>query len=423
MSRIWIFNHDAMTPYQGTLTRHYAFSKYLLEKGHDVTIFASSVVHNTDINMIKDDRLFLEQVIDGRRFVFVKTSPYQSNGFSRVRNMLDYYFNLRKTVRQYAPPDIIYGSSPQILSIYAGVREARRLCVPCVSEVRDLWPESIVEYNGVSRMNPLIQALYRLEKYVYRKSDAIIFTMEGMYDYIREKGWTAEVDEKKCHYINNGVDIEEFNQEISKYPFDDPDLTDESVFRVIYCGSIRRANNIDLLVDCAAELNARPGTNHILFLIYGDGPDRQLLEQRCKSLGLNNIRFKGFVEKKHIAYILSRSHLNILNYRASTTQRYGNSSNKLFEYLAAGHPVLSNIDEGKYPIISKYGCGEILSERSSKAYADAVERFAHMEADEYRSYCDNALKTAQLFDIRRMAQHLEEVLTESIHLKKARTNK
>ena len=414
MPSIWIFNHDAMTPYNGTLTRHYSFTKYLLGMGYDVTIFAASVVHNTQKNIIEDNSLFQERMIDGVHFVYVRTSPYKGNGFSRIRNMTEFYVNLKRTIRSFAKPDLIYASSPQILSLLAGVEAAKKLDIPCVCEVRDLWPESIVEYNGTSRHNPIILILYALERSIYRRSNAIIFTMEGMYDYIIQKKWDRLIDRKKCYYINNGVDIEDFDSCIGKYALDDPDLTDPDTFKVIYCGSIRTANSINLLADCAAELQTRENAGNIRFLVYGEGPHKEQLIQRCSDENIRNIKFKGFVEKKYIPFILSRSNLNVLNYRVSSTQKYGNSSNKLFEYLAAGHPVLANIDEGNYPIISKYGCGMVLKDRSAKSYADAVLFFSQMDEETYSVYCENAKDTAKLFDIPVLASKLDEVLRSGI---------
>ena len=370
MSAIWIFNHDAMTPYNGTLTRHYSFAKHLLANGHDVTIFSASVVHNTQKNIIEDKSLFKEETVDGVHFVYVKTYPYKDNGLTRIRNMMAFYFNLKRTARRFTKPDIIYASSPQILSLLAGIKMAKKLKLPCVCEVRDLWPESIVEYNDTSRHNPIIMLLYALELQIYRRANAIIFTMEGMYDYIVNKKWDRQVDKNKCHYINNGVDIAEFNSSITEHIMDDPDLTNPDTFKVVYCGSVRTANSIDLLVDCAAELQTRPDAQNIRIFVYGDGPHKEALEQRCINANINNIKFKGFAQKKYIPYILSKSQLNVLNYRQSSTQKYGNSSNKLFEYLAAGHPVLANIDEGNYPIISKYECGLVLKERSVQASDD-----------------------------------------------------
>jgi len=403
-----------MTPYNGTLTRHYSYAKCLIASGHEVIIFTSSVVHNTRTNTIADKSLYKEQLIDGIHFVFVKTCLYRGNGLLRIKNMLSFYFNLLRTVRQFSKPDIIYASSPQILSLLAGVQVARKLKLPCVCEVRDLWPESIIEYNGFSRRNPLIILFYQLERSLYRRANTIIFTMEGMYDYIKEKKWDKQVDEKKCHYINNGVDIKEFSLFLDRYVMDDPDLSNPNTFKVIYCGSIRKANCVDILIDCAAEVKKRDRTGYIIFLIYGEGPYRKKLVQRCKDKNIDNVVFKGFAEKRYIPSILSKSDLNVLNYRTSSTQKYGNSSNKLFEYLAAGHPVLANIDEGDYPIISKYSCGVVLKDRSVQAYADAVLFFSGMDKESYLKLCDNAKSTAKMFDISVLASKLEKVLCDTI---------
>ena len=75
--KIWIINHYAIPPSMGGLVRHYYFSKYLQEKGHEVKIFTSSKIHNTNINIIQDKKLFKEQEIDGIKYTFVKNSYYK----------------------------------------------------------------------------------------------------------------------------------------------------------------------------------------------------------------------------------------------------------------------------------------------------------------------------------------------------------
>ena len=71
-------------------------------------------------------------------------------------------------------------------------------------EVRDLWPLSIVEYKGISNTNPIIRFLYKLERKIYKEADAIIFTMEGGKDYIKDKKWKDAVSFNKIFHINNG---------------------------------------------------------------------------------------------------------------------------------------------------------------------------------------------------------------------------
>lgn len=116
----------------------------------------------------------------------------------------------------------------------AGVQIANRLKVPCITEVRDLWPESLVEYGGMSRKNMVIRCMYRLERYCYIHSDSIIFTMEGMYDYVAEQGWGNRIPKSKCAYINNGVNLEQYRSNALDYEFPDAQLNDPDTFKVIY---------------------------------------------------------------------------------------------------------------------------------------------------------------------------------------------
>ena len=94
--RVWIINHYAIPPSMGGLVRHYYFSKFLRERGHQVRIFTASEIHNTDINMIRDGALYREETMDGVPYTFLKTRDYSGNGLSRIINMLE--FPLRTTV-------------------------------------------------------------------------------------------------------------------------------------------------------------------------------------------------------------------------------------------------------------------------------------------------------------------------------------
>ena len=155
--------------------------------------------------------------------------------------------------------------------------------------------------------------MYRLERYCYIHSDSIIFTMEGMYDYVAEQGWGNRIPKSKCAYINNGVNLEQYRSNALDYEFPDAQLNDPDTFKVIYCGSIRTANHVGALVECADVLKSKGLARKIQFLIFGDGTERRRLEEEAVKRGLDNICFKGFVEKKYIPYILSKGDLNVLN--------------------------------------------------------------------------------------------------------------
>ena len=251
---------------------------------------------------------------------------------------------------------------------------AKRFRVPAIVEVRDLWPEAIFSFGKV-RMDSLAGKLLSAgEKWMYVHADAIVFTKEGDVDHIKEMGWDTEhggrIDLRKCYYVNNGVKLKEYYQSIRENVLEDPDLEDGR-FRVVYTGTIRPVNNVGNLLDAAKLLRAYPD---IRFLIFGGGSQLELLKERAEKEGINNVVFKGFVEKKYIPYILSRSSVNILNYSQS---RYnwsrGNSSNKLFEYMASGKPIISTVKMG-YCILEKYQCGLSLEECTPEALAEEIGR-------------------------------------------------
>ena len=118
--RVWIINHYAIPPSMGGLVRHYYFSKFLRERGHQVRIFTASEIHNTDINMIRDGALYREETMDGVPYTFLKTRDYSGNGLSRIINMLEFPLRIQQSVNHFARagerPDVIYTSAPTIFA-------------------------------------------------------------------------------------------------------------------------------------------------------------------------------------------------------------------------------------------------------------------------------------------------------------------
>ncbi len=411
--KVWIISHYAGGPSFCPRVPDYSLAEYLMRNGYEVLIFASSAVHNTDINFVPDKKqLYVEQEVDGVPFVFVRTRSYEKS-LDRVFNMTDFYFNMMKCYSSFEKPDVIISAMPQPLSCLAGQRIAKKYKIPYITSIVDLWPLSIVEYADFSSKNPAIWALYRFEKWVYKKSRQLVFTWEGAYDYIIDKGWDKQIPRDKFHYINIGVDLKTFYHNLDNHKMDDPQLHDDT-FKVAYCGSVRTANDIDTVVSCAKKLNEEGFGDKIHFLIYGDGPDREVLIKRCEDENIPNVTFKGNVDKKYIPYILSNCDLNVLNLKPASTQKYGNSSNKLFEYLAAGNPVVANIDEGKYPIITKYDCGRVVEAESIEQYVEAVKYFYNLSDAEREQYRKHALETVKLFDTEILNGRWEQVIASTL---------
>ena len=376
-----------------------------MKMGHDVTIFSASTVHNSDTDLITDGSKWREETVDGVHHVYIKCCGYHGNGLKRVLNMYEFAWRLPGVCRKFPKPDAVVATSMPPMSCDAGIRLAHKYGCKGIAEIADLWPESLIAYEIAGKHNPAVLYLRRLEKRIYTKADAVIFTMEGAYDYIIEQGWEKDVPREKIFFINNGVDLEAFDYNKEHYKIDDPDLENPDIFKVVYAGSIRKVNNLGLLLDTAKQVK----DPKIKFLIWGDGDEREALENRVRNENISNVVFKGRVEKKYIPYITSFADLNIAHNTPSPLFRFGISFNKLFDYLAAGKPILSDFPCPYNPAI-QYGAGVSVDEPSACNIAGQIEKITELTPEKYAEFCANAKKAALEYDFKNLTQKLINVI-------------
>ena len=408
--RVWLINQYAMPPKYEVRIQTLKRAQYLIELGHDVTIISGSYLHNTSINLITDNKKFINKKYDGIKFIHIKTNSYKGNSIKRFYNLILFACRLFFLSKKFDKPDVI----SQLATVPFGniiYYVAKRFNAKYIVDVVDLWPESFVAFGLISKNNPLIKIAYKAEKWLYEKADEIVFSVEGGKDYIIEKGWDLEsggkIDLKKVHYINNGVDLKDFDLNKSLFKIRDEDLENNNIFNIIYIGSVRLANDLKLLINAAEVLQNK---DNIQFLIYGDGDCRVSLENYCKSNGLKNVKFKQkWIELKYVPYILTRSSLNILNYSPNYIWNYGGSQSKLFQYMASGKPILSNLKMGYCPI-TKNNLGLAEDFNNPKEYSKALLSFIKMDSKEYDSICYNNRETAKNYDYKKLTLKFEKLL-------------
>ena len=332
---IWIFNHHALTPDMSGGTRHYDFAKELIKRGHSVTVVASSF-HYSKYKEMKDykDKEYLCEKIDGIDFIWIKTPAYFGNGISRVKNMISYTYKVLKYIPKLnlSKPDIIMGSSVHLFAVWAAYRLSCRYNTPFIMEVRDLWPQTLIDM-GISKWHPFIILLGWLEKYLYKKADKIISNLPYAYDYIGQF-----VKKEKFVWISNGVDLSNI-----KYT---PKEKKEK-FIISYTGAIGVTNNLQILLDVAKKLK---DNENIYFKIVGEGAEKEKLKVFVEENNLSNVSIENSVPKNEVTNILQNSDVLYFNLKDSPVFNYGISSNKLFDYMASGRVIIFSTKAKNNPI-------------------------------------------------------------------------
>ena len=362
---ILIINHYAIAPDQAGGTRHFSLARALTALGHAVVITASSFDHLTRSGALAPGAAAVKTTQDGVVFLRLRTPAYRGNGVRRLLNMLAF----ARAVRTVLPslldprPDVIVGSSPHPFAAQAGLRLARRLGVPFVLEIRDVWPQSLTDVMGVSPMNPIIWILERIERQLYREAAHIITLLPKVAGRVAERGG----DPGRITWVPNGVDL-------AMVPPPAP-APERDTFTLMYAGAHGVTNALDILLDAAAMLQARAPSlpKRLSLVLVGTGPEKPRLEARALELGLRNLVFRPPVPKREIYGFLGEADAFWASSADSDLWEHGISFNKLYDYMAMARPTLIGMRCTTNPILLSGG-GITVRPGSAQAMAEGVER-------------------------------------------------
>jgi glycosyltransferase involved in cell wall biosynthesis len=370
---IWIVNQYAIPPSQPGITRHFSFAAALNQRGHDVTLIAASFDHVTrrETRLSPGERFRIE-MIEGVRFLWLRTPPYEGNTTRRVWNMLVFASRLwrRCGMQELRPPDVIVGSSPHLFGAFAAWRLARAFGVPFVLEVRDLWPEVLVELGSVRPDHPVVRVLAWIERTLYRNAAQVITLWPNSPPYIAARGGHRD----RIVWIPNGVALEEIHAQ--------PLSTSAGSFTVMYLGAHGLANSLHTLVDAAALLQAEGYADKVRFRFIGDGPKKSDLIRQAQTAGLDGmVRFEAPIPKQSVDDVMAEANIFILPLHQCNLFRWGMSPNKLFDYMAAARPVVTAVDASSNPVVEA-GAGLSVPAGDAGALAEAIKTLLAMSPQE-----------------------------------------
>jgi len=393
-----------------TGTRSYEFSRYLAGKGHEVTMITSGLA-NAEFPVCAG-KLFCEYEADDIRVISVAggyNDPHLGTAKSGWQRMLEFYRFARvasQAGRTLEAPDVVFATHTPLTVGLAGMVLSRYFGVPFVFEVRDLWPEALVNVGALS--NPAaVWWLRRLARRIYRRADHIVALSPGMKDGIIKTG----IEPEKVTVIPNASDLDLFC----------PDLDGSASrrrlglgerFAAIYFGAMGLANGLEYVIE-AARVLAERGRDDIVLVLHGSGGKRDDLKALAQRYGLANVVFSDLVpDKEEVARIVAGCDACMTIYRAAKEHTW--SPNKMFDSLAAGRPVLINVPGWLGETIEQNDCGRYVDPQHPETLVDALEELSR-NPERCRQMGRNARALAERqFDRRILAARLEEVLLDAI---------
>lgn len=367
MKHVWILNHYAQEPGGTGGTRHFHLAKHLSSSGWQATVIAATAIGSGEKRLEAGELSRLDSIRDVP-FLWVRTPIYEGDGAGRMLNMLAYSWRVlrRRTTHGLPRPDVVIGSSVHPFAAAAGALLARRFKVPFVFEVRDLWPQTLVDMGRLREGDFLTWALRKLETWLYRRAARIVVLLPHAWEYITPLG----IPRERITWIPNGVDL-------SLFP-PTPERTGEPSgrFTLMYFGAHGQANGLDNLLQAMKLVQSRPEGRHIVLRLVGDGRMKAALIEQARQLGLSNVSFEPPVPKFRIPAVAMEADAFVIAVRdLPRLYRYGISMNKLFDYLAAARPVVIASNAANNPVADS-AAGLTVGAEQPRALADAIINIA-----------------------------------------------
>ncbi len=287
----------------------------------------------------------------------------------RMRNYASFCISAALRGLTLPRPDVIIASSPQLLVGLSGWWLAFTRQVPFVFEVRDLWPESLAAV-GVGTENSLLhQTLAGIAKFLYRRSNRIVVVTPAFKEHLIQRWHVAA---RKIVVVENGVETDLFSPAPAATSLGfRRELGAASKFLVCYVGTMGMAHGLETLLDAATTLQSR--NPEVLFLLIGEGAEKERIKAVAKSRGLGNVRFLDQQPREDIPAFISASDACLVLLKRSDIFKTVIPT-KMLEFMSCARPVILGVDGQARQIVEQAGAGLAIEPENAEALAGSVQR-------------------------------------------------
>ena len=398
---IWFINEYAGSRYHGMEFRNYYFAKEFVKRGHSVTIISASFSHLFK-KLPKVESSYSFEEIDGITYLWIKVPKYSRS--TDPKRVLKWFIFTKKLyslpLNKMDKPDVIVASPMAPFMVFPAYRLAKKFGAKFFYEVKDIWPLTLQELGGFSKLNPLIAAMGFAEKFAIKKADRVISSLKNYGEHLKVD---LKID-KHFEWINNGIDLSEYKNR-ENLPKRIEEILPKDKFLVGYTGALGIPNYMKTCCEAAKILQNR---KDIAFIIVGDGIEKQNLVNTYGNL--DNILFIEPIKKSQVQSMLEHFDVCYIGWKKERLYNYGISPNKIFDYFYSGKPIL-HAYSGKGDLVELANAGVTVEAQNPQAVAKGIEKMVSL-SDKKRQEMGQIGKKYVLenFTYEKLAEKFERLL-------------
>jgi glycosyltransferase involved in cell wall biosynthesis len=380
---IWFISKYASPPlYAKAPSRLFYLAKEAQKLGNQVLLITSDSNHFS--NIPKAGKIYNLENQDSVDIIWIKTKKYKlTASIARVLSWFDFEWKLfRMSTKNQSKPDVVIVSSLSIFTIFYGYYLKRKYNSFLVFEIRDIWPLTLIEEGGFSKWHPLTLLIGFVEKFGYKKSDLIVGTMPNLQEHVKNIGFLN----KPVFCSPLGFDPDYYLE--GNLSFNNPfkDLYREDRVLIGYAGSIGLSNGLEIFIE---TIKAMHTSTNIHFLIVGSG---DLKQKYCDELAhFENVTFLPRIEQKQVKYFLNSCDILYLSTQNSKVWNYGQSMNKVVEYMLSAIPIVATYN-GYPSMINEADCGIFVKSYSSAELKSVFHKYASFSKVELKKIGEKGRK-------------------------------
>ena len=346
--------------------RTFEHARVWVEDGHRVTVvtgapnFPTGRIHEGYRNAV-----YSVGEMEGIRVVRVWTYVTPNAGlFRRSFDYLSFMLSSLPAALIQERPDVVVGTSPQLLTVVSAWAAARLKRVPFVFELRDLWPESMVAVGAVSE-GRATRGIAALADFLYHRADCVISVTESFVRVLEQRG----IPEDKLAVVRNGVNLSEFTPGPRDNGFREEAGIRADDFLLTYVGTLGMAHGLTSVIATAEITRGEP----IHYLLVGEGAERVELEREVERLNLENVTFLGGQPRERIPRILNASDailVHLLDDPLFSTV----IPSKIFEAMGVAKPIVLAVEGESADIVTKASAGVVVRPEAPAELAETIRR-------------------------------------------------